>query len=65
MVGNKYVAWRQSAAGTHTSARVRRKRTLVAAEMEQQAITRLSLKGNLRKRRKAKARVILHLCLPV
>ena len=63
-VDNKYVAWRRSAAGTHTSATVRRERALVAAEMEQQAITRLSLKGNQRKRRKVKARVIFRLRLP-
>ena len=37
---------------------------MVAAEMEQQAVTRLSLKGNRRKRKKAKARVIFRLRLP-
>lgn len=52
---SKYMAWRRSAAGAHTSCCVRREQTLVASEMEQQAITRMAFTAN-KMRRKGRRR---------
>lgn len=48
----RYHAFRRTPGGTRTSAVVRRERYAVAAEMGQQAISGLSLRGNERKRKR-------------